>query len=181
MLSAAPGRPSVVLTQPDGTTIEARISGDEFMKIITDTKGHALIKDADGFWYYAKYDFDGKKTSTGYKAGSNAPAEVLSASTSIPYASLGMTASAERQKIEMIRSTKSNIFTKAASSGIVPLAQGSMPSKKNCLVILAEFTDIPFTYGRDGFERIFNEKGYSYPLKAKISHQWHINSYLFKE
>jgi len=159
LLLAVPARPVVFLTQPDGSRIEARMYGDEFMKIITDTKGHALIKDANGFWCYARYDSRGNKTSTGVIAGTSASSEVLAASADVPYFTLSTIAEAERLKVNEIRSSRPSILQRMST--VVPYAYGRLPEKKTCLVILAEFSDIPLTYTRDDFERVFNEKGYS--------------------
>lgn len=40
----------VTLSQPDGTTIQAVINGDEFRHTVTDAEGHFLAQDKDGFW-----------------------------------------------------------------------------------------------------------------------------------
>lgn len=173
LLSAGPARPVVFLTQPDGTSFEARMSGDEFMKIITDTKGHALIKDANGYWCYARYDSDGNKLSTGVVVGVSAPSEVLAASADIPYSTLSMKAESERQNVNAARASRPSILRRMSSAS--PIARGTMPAKKTCLVILAEFKDIPFTYGRDDFERVFNESGYN-----RFSAQGSVSDY-FKD
>ena len=59
------------LHQPDGTSIKARLSGDEFMKILTTSDGCAISQGEDGWYYYTCYDQDGYRVRTAASAGSN--------------------------------------------------------------------------------------------------------------
>ena len=48
---AVPARRGIILrTQPDGTTIETRLHGDEFGHWVTDAEGRLLEQDEDGWW-----------------------------------------------------------------------------------------------------------------------------------
>ena len=49
-LSRPAGKGTVYLRQPDGSIVEARISGDEFTRITTTAEGYALVQDRDGWW-----------------------------------------------------------------------------------------------------------------------------------
>lgn len=85
VLSRPAGKGTVFLRQPDGSIVEARISGDEFIRITTTAEGYALVQDRDGWWCYAIFDEDGGRSSSGWKAGHKAPDKVLSRSRAIPY------------------------------------------------------------------------------------------------
>ena len=60
-------RGPVTMTQPDGSTFVARLTGDEFIKIKTTTTGHAIIQGDDGWWYYGIYDESARLTNSGIK------------------------------------------------------------------------------------------------------------------
>ena len=52
---AVPADPEgLVVTQPDGTQFVLHLRGDEFFSWKETADGHAVVKDADGFWKYAK-------------------------------------------------------------------------------------------------------------------------------
>ena len=79
LASAGPAhRGPVFLEQPDGYVFEGRMAGDEFYKIITTVAGNAIIKESDGWWYYAKYTDQGEKISTGHKVGERVPSDIRS-------------------------------------------------------------------------------------------------------
>jgi hypothetical protein len=70
-------RTPVYLRQPDGTVFQARMKGDEFIRIRTDIAGHAIMQGEDGWWYYAVYDEKGHRKSTGIKVGTETKSDIL--------------------------------------------------------------------------------------------------------
>lgn len=44
---------TIYLQQPDGTSFPAIFRGDEFLKIMTTSEGHAIAQNGDGWWCYA--------------------------------------------------------------------------------------------------------------------------------
>ena len=48
-----------IYTQPDGSIFNARIKGDEWIRIRTTLDGCAIAKDEDGWWCYSIYGSDG--------------------------------------------------------------------------------------------------------------------------
>ena len=149
-----PARKSpVYLRQPDGSVFQAHIKGDEFTRIKTTASGHAIVQDNDGWWCYASYTPDGKKSSTGWKVGDDAPASVLMESLEIPYARLSEKAAARRRSIQPEEAALKRINR-------LPSTKGTGMTKHG-LVILANFSDVKFNYGKEDFERLLNEEGYS--------------------
>ena len=60
-------------TQPNGFTFTARLWGDEFSwRFLTD-QGYQIIKDQDGYYYYAQLDEKGEFTPTDKKVSINPP------------------------------------------------------------------------------------------------------------
>ena len=82
------GKSPVYLKQPDGTTFQASIKGDEFVRIKTTATGQAVIQDSDGWWCYATYDQECKIQNTGYKVGRDVPESIKSSSRQIPHSQL---------------------------------------------------------------------------------------------
>lgn len=159
-LSARPARPGIYsITQPDGSSFQAKSSGDEFFRIRTTSEGHAVIQGEDGWWYYAGFDADGGRKSSGYRVGSQTPADILSQSRNIPYNKIKENALRKRQT--------------AASDGREPLMRRIMTGRqaetkagnvttKHGLVILAQYTDVHFTHSKSSFSDMLNKQGYSH-------------------
>ena len=153
------GKSPIYLIQPDGTTFQANIRGDEFVRIKTTASGQAIIQDKDGWWCYATYSEDGNRTSSGCKVGKEAPGDILSASLSIPYSRLSERAmELRRASNELIGEP---IFRKMKTQGHAMTKAGSEPVTKHALVILAEFKDIRFKNEKEDFASLLVEEGYS--------------------
>jgi len=59
---------AVKLKQADGSVVQARVFGDEYYAETKSQDGYPLIKQADGFWYYATPNADGSDwVSTGQR------------------------------------------------------------------------------------------------------------------
>lgn len=138
---------SVVLTQPDGQTLPAVINGDEFSRSIRDLQGHALIQDSEGTWCYAAFAPDGTKFSSGYRAGKEAPAYILSASMASP--------------LLHIRPKDRRLLRDGHQDFIKPALAPGTKQKKHCMILLVDFKDKKMTYTRADFERMVRQKGYS--------------------
>lgn len=151
-----------LFTQPDGSVISVMVSGDEWMKIRKTPDGCAIVKDEDGWWCYATYDNEGQIHSTGYHVG-EAPSEIIVASRNIPYDLLSEKAAKRRsvgeetalKTIQHIR--KSMVQTRSSEKS----------ATKKGIALLVEFTDIKFTFKREDFVNLLNQKGYNGTGSAK--------------
>ena len=153
------GKRPIYLSQPDGTTFQAVITGDEFTRIKTTTAGQAVVQDSNGWWCYAAYGNDGSKISSGWKVGSDTPADILAAATRIPYQALAL--KARESRLRMAEHAEDPIFKRMADRQTIMTRSGSEPVIKHALVILAEFKDVKFEYGKDDFINLLTEEGYS--------------------
>lgn len=73
-LFAIPAIPKFIyLTQPDGTIVEVKQSGDENSHFIEDKEGYTLVHDTDGFLKYAVQTRDGHLVSSDKKIGDKKP------------------------------------------------------------------------------------------------------------
>ena len=104
-LLAAPARRGLLnIRQPDGTKIQAYITGDEFGHLVLTPDGCSLVQDAEGWWCYAQYDYYGRRVNTGVHAGDpDAPGGVIAASSRIPYDLLRQRRSARARRVLPLR------------------------------------------------------------------------------
>lgn len=143
---AVPARKGIIpLTQPDGTTFNAYFRGDEHVRIKTTADGHAIIQNEDGWWCYARYDADGNRYSSGWHVGEETPQEVVTASRNIPYSKLS-----QKRRMTMEAPETPIMATKAGETAV-----------KHGIVLLAQFKDKKFQYGKADFEELLTQKGYS--------------------
>lgn len=150
-LAGAPARKGVsYLTQPDGSLVQAFLTGDEHGHLLTTADGCVLLQDADGWWCYAFYDFYGNRLNSGVHAGDpEAPGEVIAASRNIPHALLRQR---RIQRLRRLAPLQARELTRTRSSE----ETGGI---RHGLIILAQFQDLPFRFTRDDFERIINGSG----------------------
>jgi M6 family metalloprotease-like protein len=151
-LHGGPVRQSeAIYTQPDGSQFQVKIKGDEWIRIRTTLDGCAIIKDEEGWWCYGVYDINGSLTCSKYRVGTPAPAEIKSKSRNIPYNVLNKAAAARRAVRHQASLTKS---------------QAAKTTKKG-IAILAQFPDTKFTYTKEDFHNLLNQKGYNNTGSAK--------------
>ena len=140
--------------QPDGTELRIVVAGDEHCRIVRTEDGSAVTMGEDGYWYYASYDIAGVKRSTGVRVTpSNGASAAATAARAIPYGMLRARGAQRRAGVNRVRSehiARVSPDTKAGSS------------VKKGLVILAQFPDLKFKFGREYFENLLNMHGYSY-------------------
>lgn len=154
--AASPARKgSFISVQPDGTSFQSTLYGDEYLKIRQTDGGHAIIQGSDGWWYYAIYDSDGLRRNSGYKVGRDAPADILGKSLAIPFDKLAERAVLRRSEAARFADGDLESFRRLTS-----LQTKSEPVTKHGLVVLAQFKDVSFKHTREDFERLLTEDGY---------------------
>ena len=141
------------LMQPDGSVFEARIRGDEFMKITTTLDGCAIIQEKDGWWCYAGFDSDGSRKSSGCRVGDKVPAGIISESREIPYRLIYANAGSKR--------SSAPVYEQRFAERMGMLTKGGTPATKHGIVILAQFNDVRFKYDRQDFIDLLTKEGYS--------------------
>lgn len=156
-MCAGPARPGrILLTQPDGSCFYAVFAGDEFMKIKTTEAGEAVVQDSDGWWCYAAYDAQGRKTSTGCRVGENVQGRFSRADSRIPYEILSQRASERRRRAEHARIMR--------TGGQMRLqASDASRTDKAGLVILVQFSgsNEHFRTSAQSFVSMLTQDGYS--------------------
>ena len=145
-------RGQTMITQPDGSTVTVFIRGDERSHVMTTADGCAVTMCRDGWLHYLRFDPDGCRTDTGVRATMDADAAVVAASRSIPFAALRRQAASSRvgHNLTSLSGRYPEMVTRADSKPVY-----------RAIIILAQFSDLAFTYGRDCFEDMVNKTGYS--------------------
>ena len=168
-LLAAPARKGLLnLRQPDGTVVQAYLTGDENGHLVLTPDGCALMQDAEGWWCYARYDYYGHRLNTGEHAGDpDTPGEVIAASRNIPYQLIRQRRNARIRRAVPLRQ-KELARTRSGENGGV----------RHGLIILAQFQDLEFIHSRTDFENLINGTGPETAL-SYFKDQWK-DSYTFR-
>ena len=150
-LAAAPARKGLLnLRQPDGSVVQAYLTGDENGHLVLTPDGCSLMQDAEGWWCYARYDYYGHRLNTGEHAGApDTPGEVIAASRSIPYDLLRQRRAARIRRMQPLRQrelARTRTRTRAGETG----------DARHERIILAQFQDLPFRYSRDEIVRLMH-------------------------
>ena len=165
-LQAAPARKGLLnLRQPDGSVVQAYLTGDENGHLVLTPDGCSLMQDAEGWWCYARYDYYGHRLNTGEHAGApDTPGEVIAASRSIPYDLLRQRRAARIRRMQPLRQrelARTRTRTRAGETGDV----------RHELIILAQFQDLPFRYSRDEIVRLLNGDNPT-SVRSYFNDQW---------
>ena len=155
MMQAVPAKPGVTeLRQPDGTVVQALITGDEWQHFVYTTDGYLLTVDNKGFYVFAD-ESDGKLVATSLLAS-----DPDKRSESEMQAIAGL----DREKIKVASMEVANPRMKAPMRGpgryttTFP-AEGEQKS----IAILVEFQNKEFTIDnpKEYYTRMLNEEGFS--------------------
>lgn len=151
-----------VYTQPDGTSFSVTVTGDEWIKIRKTKDGCAIVRDDQGWWCYGIYNGEGILECTGYHVG-NAPASVIEASRDIPYhllaeRSMEIRAAGQESALRALETIRQQaVLTRSSEETI----------QKRGIALLVEFSDIKFTFKKEHFHNLLNQKDYNGTGSAK--------------
>lgn len=149
-LMAVPAKRDVrTVTQPDGSTLRIKKTGDERQHFTLTEDGMLLTRAADGTYCYARTDASGLLESTGIKATDPALRTFLPA---------------DALNIKDVNLNKVNNSPKRIPQTGMGLDQSSFPGKgsPNVLIILVEYLDFKFMTENphDYFEEMLNKEGF---------------------
>ena len=137
-------------TQPDGTTVNMRLVGDEHFHFFMTEDGFAAERGQDGFFYLLDATTSGEVFTTNIRVAT-------------PEAK-NFTATREANTI--IESMYDNSLERSRrKSPAKVIGTTTFPTLRKCkgLVVLVEYKDVKFTIDnpRDEFDRMMNEEGYN--------------------
>lgn len=160
---AVPARPGVVktITQPDGSTLEVTVVGDEFRHCYLTSDRIPLMKDADGRYCYATIDKTGQAVPSRFQARDAAMRTGVEKAfiSTLDKQAIG-TKMFERTAASR-RKASTNI---SAGIGLDP-DDTCFPHEGDvhALVLLVEYSDVKFKVDNpaDYYNRFLNEEGFS--------------------
>ena len=133
--------------QPDGTTFDVRLYGDEFFAYQETVDGHLLIRDSDtSSFCYAKRSADGRQLlSTGIPVGKSSPPEMKRAQRLIPGAAMALSLPNRAAMGANSEGRRTRGAARDAKGTVTPLAPPAFTStgERIGLVLMAAFPDRP--------------------------------------
>ena len=156
-IKAKPG--SIVVKQPDGTTLVVRIHGDENFHYTTTLDGYLIKRAKDGFFKYVKYDAQSGRQQLTRQRVSNAGERTADERALLTTLSPVKKADLTKFRPQTAQRRPAQILSKSV---VAPkLQRGETAAESQYLVILVNFKDKAFTFKSAKFDRWLNEKGYA--------------------
>lgn len=152
-VGANPNPISVI--QPDGSTIQIRVRGDEWNRWTSTLDGYHIVKNSRGVFEYAETQSNGLPKASGIKV-SNMGARTASEKTWLagrPQKMLGSVSAASLQKKAFVQENLARYKVRQAEASV----QGNY----KLLVILANFSDTQTSYGQSDFNDLMNKTNYN--------------------
>ena len=159
-ISAAPAQKgSFLRTQPDGTSFYVSLLGDEFTRIALTSDGRPVIKDRDGWYCYAEIGSDGKRRSSGVrvpgtKTGTQGKAYIGRTQSVRP-------SDAVLSAVDVASKSRREVMGRIVDAAAERTRAAAAGSEVRAIILLAQFSDLKFTYTRSDFEKLVNQKGYA--------------------
>ena len=142
---------AITIRQPNGKTLTFVLSGDEYVNWATTLDQYTLVRNSEGVFTYGVLDANGDLVASKYVA-SNAnerTAEEIAFLATLPVNLFYSESQIELKKQNSPASVPANHDAKYPSIGTVKL-----------LVILAGFSDLPFTYTNQNFVDLVSQDNY---------------------
>ncbi len=152
---AGPAKPGLrAIEQPDGSTINIEIIGDEHFRWRSTEAGHPVVRGEDGYYYYAHYSTLGEATITEHRAMINGrlatpPSDIANQDMRQIVAYAG----------GMMRASNYAAGTSEATKAVSFPSVGTIKS----VIILVEYSDVKFSVEdpNTAFYNQLNQEGYS--------------------
>ncbi len=159
VLKAVPAYPGLITTtQPDGTTISYYMKGDENFHFMTSEDGYLIAYNSDNIMEYALINDNYEIVTSGIKVSDVA----YRTSKEKRYLKNALKASDVVASLQ-VASERANARAqqRVAQNGDVPVMRYPLQGNPTSLVILVNFQDVQFTYTRENFDSLLNQKGYA--------------------
>jgi len=148
---AYPGK--IVYTNPDGSTINIFLKGDESLHWAKTVDGYTIIQDDEGTYFYAEQDSNGNLVRSDVKA--NDPTK----RTGMEQSFLSSKSKDLSYSSKQLQAVKSERETIAKTDG--PLESFPTGGTRKVLMILMDFQDMPFAFTKTDFENMMNQENYN--------------------
>ncbi|MDR0686895.1 MAG: M6 family metalloprotease domain-containing protein [Dysgonamonadaceae bacterium] len=156
LVKAVPARPTLVdLTQPDGRTVQVYIRGDEKIRWLESPDGYSLLYGEDNFIVYAVADENGDMIPSDIVYSDASLRSSTEEAGNIPKKLKFSSKQISEKHLAWDKHHPKRESTKNLSS----LRQSN--AKTRALCVLMEFPDKKFKKGKQDFEALMNQSGYS--------------------
>ena len=143
-------RQAIKTQQPDGTWLTFYLTGDEHSHQCLTTDGYRLLQDAQGSYRYARLNDDGTLTTEGMPLAHNIMERTAMEHTVVALLPLAHDIKSQQKDVRKAPKQSNYQIEGFPTKGTI-----------KCLVILAEFSNVPFTFNQDFHQRMMNEQGFS--------------------
>ena len=142
---AVPAHPGLgVVRQPDGTEVRISLHGDKWCHWHEDEDGYTVMREpVSKEWVYADVDDEGESVPTTLRVGKADPSRTLKKGV--------------RAKRQLSKAGKARAKTLQQEEPQKTSTKGTLRN----LVVLVQFPDLKFRYGKSDFENLYNQTGYS--------------------
>lgn len=156
---AAPaGKHLIIYTQPDGSTFRGYLRGDEFCHVRTTASGQPIVKDAEGWWCYAGLAADGSFAATGGRVSETGASPASFTATGVTI----FPKMSARRRIFDENVSRNPMMREFLSRNVAATKSAETTVTKHGIVILAQFSDVPFKYSKQNFVDMLTQEGYSH-------------------
>jgi M6 family metalloprotease-like protein len=153
------------IRQPDGTSLIIRLIGDE-RKCYTETEdGYTILKNDKEIFEYASLSSDNKLFCSGIKA------KKLKERTANDISQL----SQFHKNIRDLIAPSSNAQNTTSQQSLMTMLSFPTTGTRRLLVILIDFSDLPFTLNQQGFNDLMNQQNYN--QTGSFRDYWLSNSF----
>ncbi len=152
----APSPDPTILTQPDGTTLTAKILGNRIVNYLETTDGYTIIEDKDGYYKFAERGLDGDLIATNTLAtdpGTRTATDkdfLNNISKNLKY---------EGKTLEQKKEAFAQKQMAAQKNG--PAAVFPSTGTHKAILLLIDYPDQPFSHTNTEFNNLCNLNGYS--------------------
>jgi M6 family metalloprotease-like protein len=179
---AVPADPTPArVVQPDGTTLTLVLHGDEFLNYLTTSDGYTVVKNAAGFYTYAR--LDGSRLVAGVFVARDAENRTAADRAHLANVPKGLTSASMQQRATKLLNHRNDLLRGIGHGGHMDY------SKFRGLIILINYTDrsfndyVPSNYNPvDFYEAMINShdyQGFTLPYGTKIDAMGSVRDYYY--
>ncbi len=144
-------------TQPDGTTINYYLHGDEYFNFYSSEDGYLIVLNENGVFEYAEFNEQNQIIPVGIKVSdiskrNNKEKKYLKDAITLEDLRVELTNVAKISRAKAQQRVK---------EGNAPIKRYPLEGTPTSLVILVNFKDVSFVTPKENFVNLLNEKGYS--------------------
>lgn len=145
---------SILIIQPDGSSIYVYLQGDEFAHIMTTVDGYALLEDKEGFLRYATLDKEGVLSIQNSPIAHDIEKRTVN--------EVNFTNNMDKVDFDVFYQKAKSRQQSLPNTRVSDTKIGNFPThgQVRALVILAQYIDKQFTLSTEFHESLLNERGF---------------------